>query len=109
VALGSAGFRVKVLKGGCGQGSVFVYHIFARFEDKLRRHLWAASDCVVVRFTGGADVLDVRAFDVTVHSVHVVRGVSDSVVWVVAFTALVGGVVVGDVYTQGHAIVDTGM
>jgi hypothetical protein len=48
VALGSAGSRVKVLESGCVQGSVLEYHVFARFENKLRRHVRAVFDCVVV-------------------------------------------------------------
>ena len=63
---------------------------------------------MVVGFAYGADVLDVGAFrTVTVHAAHVAQGVSRCVVRVVAFSALVARIVIRDVDTQGHAIVDT--
>ena len=65
---------------------------------------------MLVGFANGADVLDVGAIcSVTVQAAPVSHGVSRCVVWVVAFTALVDWIVIRDVDTQGHAIVDTGV
>jgi hypothetical protein len=83
------------MESGCVQGGVFKDHIFAWFEDEFLSHVWAALDCVIMGFTGGADVLDVRAFgSFTVDAAHVSHGVAISVGRVVTFSALIGGILV---------------
>ena len=105
--LGCAGSRVEVQEGGFVQGSVFEHHVLTWFEDELRRHVRAVLDRVVVGFAYGADVFDVGAFStVTAQATYVAQGVARFVVWVVAFSTLIAGVIVRDVDTQGHATVD---